>query len=490
MKSSRLRKLLQTLTPKEQKSFRRYVDSPYFNRNPRLLLLLNGLLQQDPAHELDKQTVYQWMYQGAEVFEEQKVYDHTSALYKLLESFLAQQQFEEHAWWKKQFLLRDLIERGEDDAFQRLQKQVRQQLAKADLHQGKPDQYLQRYLLHQEADRYFGRQHVRGLDMQDSLMEASENLDRFYFASKLIHTCEMLNRNNIIKTTYSPPLMKELAQLIQTAPTSYWDIPLIAIYLRIYFTLTESEEEDHYEALVKLLEVKSNHFHVNQARDMYGYALNYCTKQLNRGNQRYLGRIFELYQQLLTKGLLLEEGFLAHWHFKNIATVGIRLKEYEWVFGFLDEYKGIVHPEQRENTYNYNLSVWYYEQKKYHQALQQLQKVSFSDVYYDLSARSLVLKIYYETWEVDSLDYHIKAFQSYLRRNQLVSSYQRKIYQNLLRFVRKLYRLQLSKDPESQTHKLQQLYQESLQNREIADLKWLRTNIQELAKAEQIELQT
>jgi len=414
MKNSRLIRLLKTLTAKELKAFTRYVASPFFNRNERLGILMEALLAQEPEFDLSKKAAFRLMFGKKAPYEEQKVYDHASALFRLLEGFLSYQLYQADMWWEKRLLLHSMMERGQGDHFRRQYRQLVESLETESASHA--ELFLQRFWVSLEADRFFGRQHVRDLDQRDSLPDMVENLDLFYFASKLIYSCEMLNRNNIVNTTYDPPLMKEVASMLEQSTLPYKDVPLIAIYLCIYHSLTDSENEIHYEQLVELLQKESSRFAAHEARDMYGYALNYCTKQLNRGNQGYLGRIFQLYQQLLDKELLLEEGQLAHWHFKNIATVGIRLQEYDWVFQFLDQYREKIHPEQRENTYNYNLSVWYYEQKKYHQALQQLQKVSFSDVYYDLSARSLVLKIYCETSEFDSLDYHLKAFQSYLRR--------------------------------------------------------------------------
>lgn len=475
MEKSRCIRLLKSLTAKEFRAFARYVESPFFNRNPRLISLLSWLQQQNLDEKLNKSDAFQSMFGKGTSFQEQQLYDHLSALLRLLEGFLAYQVYQNQPMVTKRFLMESLLNRNYPALFQRHHVQARKWM---DQHEEESsEKYLQTYFLSKYADEYFGQQRRRGLDEGDSLKEEVESLDIFYMISKLRSSCEMLNRNNIINTTYEPYLVEELCEWLENTPNSYINVPLIGIYYRIYKTLTDSKTETHYEELVRLLDEQSDRLPLALARDLYGYATNYCTKQINRGNQSYLSKIFLLFQDLLKKDILIEDGYLVHWHFKNIATVGLRLKEYDWVLQFLESYKEKIHPEQRDNAYNFNLCVLFYEQDQLTKAMRQLQTVSFSDVYYDLSARSLLLKIYFETEEYDSLLYHIKAFQTYLRRNKQVSGYQRKIYHNLLKLVKKLVKVELQRDPVRAEEMRSLLQKEIMEVREIADLKWLRSKV-------------
>ncbi|MEM7371214.1 MAG: hypothetical protein AAF587_21540 [Bacteroidota bacterium] len=475
MNKARFIRLFKSLSSKENRAFVRYVKSPFFNRNERLVSLLEWLNEQNLDGEINKNDAFRSMFGKNTAFNEQQVYDHLSALQKLLEGFLAYQSYQDQPMIEKRLLMQNLLGRNYPDLFQRHHNQARKWMASQE--QDSPETYLQTFFLSKYADEYFGQQRKRGLDAGDSLREEVENLDIFYMVCKLRSSCEMLNRNNIINTTYEPLMVEEMCEWLESASNPYKEVPLIAIYYRIYKTLTDSQTEAHYEELVKLLDEKSHRFPLALARDLYGYATNYCTKQINSGNQAYLSKIFLLFQDLLKKEILIEDGYLVHWHFKNIATVGLRLKEYEWVLDFLETYKEKIHPEQRENAYNFNLSTLYYQQDQLTLAMRQLQKVSFTDVYYDLSARSLLLKIYYESKEYDSLFYHIKAFQTYLRRNKQVSGYQRKIYHNLLKLVKKLVKIDLQREPVKADEMRRNLLLEIQEIREIADLKWLRTKV-------------
>ena len=86
-----------------------------------------------------------------------------------------------------------------------------------------------------------------------------------------------------------------------------------------------------------------------------------------------------------------------------------------------------------------------YEKEEERQALRVLQTVEFTDVYYGLSARSLLLKIYYEQEDVEALIALFGSFRTYLTRNKLVSAYQREVHQNLIAFTRKAHQLRLNR---------------------------------------------
>ena len=70
---------------------------------------------------------------------------------------------------------------------------------------------------------------------------------------------------------------------------------------------------------------------------MYNYFQNYCIQQINRGERQFLKETFNLFKDQLEKELLLDEyGFLDQWHYKNIVTTAIRLKEMEWTQNFIE----------------------------------------------------------------------------------------------------------------------------------------------------------
>jgi hypothetical protein len=205
--------------------------------------------------------------------------------------------------------------------------------------------------------------------------------------------------------------------------------------------LDGKDPEFHYRELVELLDRNGSQLPVPDLKDGYTYALNFCTQQVNTGKAIYLEELFGLHQVLLEKQLFLESGELSEWVYKNIVTVGCRLKEYDWVRTFIEEYQPLLAASSRLNAYNYNLAYFHYHRSEHEEALTLLRKVEFTDVYYQLNARIILLKSYFESGDFRALDYHLDAFRLFLIRNRKVSEERRRSGLRFIRFTRSLMKL-------------------------------------------------
>ena len=241
-------------------------------------------------------------------------------------------------------------------------------------------------------------------------------------------------------------------------------------------TLTESEDESHFESLKQMLEKHSNKFSAKEARDMYAYAQNYCIKKINSGHSKYLNEIFYLYKELLAKEIILEDGLISPWHFKNIVTTALRLEEFDWVENFIQQYQDNLSKESKENAVNYNIAALHFFRKEYSKALKLLQKVDFTDVYYHLDSKSMLLKTYFELEEHDGLYSLFDTFKIYLRRNKLISDYQKTVYLNLVKYTKKLVKL---KTGFPTIKKITELKDQIKETKQIADLNWLNKKVED-----------
>ena len=136
----------------------------------------------------------------------------------------------------------------------------------------------------------------------------------------------------------------------------------------------------------------------------------------------------------------MTEKFLPQFDYKNIVTIALRMKELSWAKKFIEEYKPWLRKEERENAYTYNLAHWHFHNRDYSKTLSLFQRVEFTDIYYQLDTRSIVLKTYFEQDDAEAFFYQASAFRTYIRRNKLVSDYQRVSYRNFIKFTGQLLR--------------------------------------------------
>lgn len=477
MKSNSLLQLFQHFSAQDLADWKDYLHSPFF-RVPEKLIRLGGYLADCwPEFRQDlvsAETLHAIIYHEEEPFNSQQVYDSLSQLLKQAHSFLIHQSFSDHATLEAPILLRQLSIR---QAGQQLQRQLRSfSSSQSDLlsHQ---DEALTRMLVSHEATVWVARQQAREQDQ--SLEELMRHTDQYYLLSRLKYSCEWLNRSNILPAAeqHSSPLNN--FPPLEAWPDQYFDEPLISLYRYVYRMLRQ-EDADAFYQLTDMLHQYGAIIGTEEAIGLYAYAQNFCIGMINRGEIKYLQNLFELYSSTLAIGLLLEKGELDHRQYKNIVTVGLRLNKYEWVESFLENNKSFLPLKYRENTYVINLASLRYEQKRYHEALGLLQQLEFTDVYYQLTARVMMLKIYFEQGEEEALEHLLDTFRMFLQRNKEISAYQRQIHLNLVRFTKKLHQAQTASyrlsAPKLIT-RLQHLDKQVFENGNITNVGWLHEQI-------------
>ncbi len=481
MHGSKLIKTLKTLSAKEMRQFGEFVHSPLHNKHIKLRSLVDMLQQSYPSFmqkNLAKEAVYAEIFPG-QPYNEHKVTDLMSYLVKLLEDFLAFAYYNEDELLKKQSLLKAFREKGMDKQFVRT-REAAEALQKKNIYRDEHFFYYQ-YLFEREADYFFIRHERRKQD--ESLQRKVDNLDLFYLSAKLKSICEMINRKNIVAGEFEFSMLDELLDYVKRNMDKFENVPAISIYYQVIVTLSTPEGEDHFQHLKQLLAEHSNKFTRQEASAMYGYAQNYCVKCVNNGNLRFLEELFGLYKLQIEQDIF-EGQYVSQWHYKNIVSAALRVGEYDWTAGFIEKFRHKIVPEHRENAYTYNLASYYYGSNNYDKALQLLQSVEFTDVYYHLGAKSMLLKMYYDLDEEESLFSLMDAFKIYLRRNKLISDYQRKVHSNLVRYTKKAFRLKIRMliQPRSvKENDIQALKQQIEMNKEITSLDWLLKRVEELA---------
>jgi len=472
MHSSKLLQLYAALTKKEIKDFQVYLNSDYFNRNEQLKALSSYIAKHADdftSKSLSREYVFKHLFKG-EKFDESKMRYLMSDLTKQLEKFFTLIAFEEDDFQQKLMLSKILQRRNQEKFF----VQTLDELNKSNEKEGLRDSnyFFNQYLIEEISYGFTSEKKNRSID--SSLQEVIDNLEIAYLSKSFKYYCEMLNRSNILQVKYNLNFFDELMKYLVKG--SFNDIPAIKIYLCIYITLKEDDNQENYFELLTQIELHKSLFSKKELRDMYVFAQNYCIKRINKGFSDALNQIFDLYKIIVSNELIYEGNYVSQPDFKNIVTIALRLGEVEWTLQFIEEYKNQLHPDYRENAYTYSKAWIEFAQRNYKDALRLLLKVEFNDVYYHLDSKSLLLKTYFEMNETESLLSLFDAFKIYLKRNKFISEFQYNTYMNFVNVASKLHKVKLGKLAMNQALKT-----ELAQTSPLADLKWINQKIEELS---------
>ena len=205
--------------------------------------------------------------------------------------------------------------------------------------------------------------------------------------------------------------------------------------------------------------------------------VSYCIKKSNQGKNVFLREFFEIAKDLLNKGLLLSTGQLNPGFFRNAVMTSLRIGEYAWTENFINKYSEKLPKEFRTNAVTYNLALVYFYQKKYDKVIPLLQSVEYDELVYNLSSKSILIAVYYELDEDESLMSLMDSFKVYITRHKEIANEKRIHYLNLMKYVRKMLKI-----VPGDTKEIEKIKQEMIEDKKvgIASEKWVYEKLAEL----------
>jgi hypothetical protein len=471
MKGSKLIDVLAALSYKELKKFGQYLESPFLNANDKATELFHILKPHHPEfspEHISKEQVHRQLF-GNIPFNYQQLRHPMSDLTKVLEEYLIYLEFKSHSSEQQHLLAQSYERRSLDKHFtQTIHSTNKIQEAK----QFKDTSYYHNQLVIEEDNyKFTATRDNRAIDT--SLQQLSDNIDIHFLTRKLKYSCEIINRMNVLSVKYDTSFLDAVIAYLKKH--SYEEVPAIHIYYTILLTLQESENQDHYFLLKSMLKANISRFSQLEIRDMYAFLQNYCIRQANLGNAEFLKELFEAYQVLLENEIIFESGHISQFDFKNIVTVALRLEEHVWARTFIEKDHLLLRKDFRTNAYTYNMARLHFAEGNYKQSLRLLLSVEFTDVYYHLDSKALLLKTYYELEDFEPLLSLINTFKVYLKRNKLISEYQRTIYKNMITIVKQFSRLKLGRKIT-----VQQIETQMDEIKQMADATWLKQKLNAL----------
>ena len=383
-----------------------------------------------------------------------------SYLLDLVRQFLILQEGRLEPAEQVPLLLRALRRRGMDDMFE---KTLTAQLSGAEnTHQRDARYHYQQYQLHQER---LESASLRERSSRLNLQPLPDELTVYYVSEMLRHACLASMHEAVAGQAYRLGLLEAILDVVER--DEMLRIPAVAVYYYAYQTLQNPEESEPLERLKTCLNDFSRQFSADEQRVHYLLAINGCIRRMNAGKRAYIREAFDLYRLALQREVLLENGILSGFNYKNIIRLAVALQEQNWAEQFLEKYRPTLHPRERDNMYRYNRAYLFFQQQDYAQAMPLLQQVELDDPLNNLDSRRMLLRSYFELGEWEALESLIQSFSAYLRRQKNLG-YHRVINENLLIFTKKL--LEINK---KDRNALDTLRSELNANTEVAERAWL-----------------
>jgi hypothetical protein len=437
MQGSQLIQLTKALSKRDFRELRKVVRSPYFNQREDVIQLYDYIEKvfNEKLPDFSKEKAFKKLFPNKK-FDDVLMRQLMSYLLKVIEKYLITEGVFQDDLESQLQLTRALRFRNADKLFEKQLLQFSESIDNQGFKNAKYH-YL-KFRIRLEDYTYRAEKKRAG---ELNLQSISNELDYFYVAERMRYASLMHAHQAVTNHLYQQPLLDSTLQYVNIME----DVPpSVFAYYNAYKTLTEPEQTQSFYNLRQLIVEKGSLFPERELRDLYVLATNYCIRRLNNGEKTYGLEALKLYRARMDSNVLLENGILPHYTYKNILMAALKADEYDWAENFLNEFKQYLSEKDRENIFNYNLALFYFRKGKqyYGDAMSLLQIVNLNDVLYNLDARRLLACIYFENNDFQALQSHIESSKIYLHRHKAIG-YGHDSYVNFFRFLEKIQKINM-----------------------------------------------
>ena len=435
MQNTFLLQIFQALSPTEQLTVRKFLQSPVFNIRSDVLTLFDLLVQAQKSgilNTLDKRQLFPQIFPG-QPYHNGNLNHLFAYLTERLEQYLALVEMQRDGLAERLYRVRAFRRRGLAQLFERDAHLLEQE------HADSPHRHAGWHLFnYQLQNEIFSQRIVQRRGGETNLQATVDALGQFFLLENLRWACTAHSLRSLGgPTEYRLPLIEAVREQATSAGT---DQPALALLAHSLRALQDPDDVAAFRQATALLIRHPDLFPAAESRDLYMAAINFCIRRQNRGERDYAREALALYRNALSRGILLENGVLPKYTYNNIHLLAQVTGERDWAYTFLEQYRHHLPAADRDNIFRYNLAIFHYRAGEHGRVLELLRAVEFSEVFINLDVRRMLLKGYYELGEWSVLASLLDSFKAYLRRQKNLG-YHRASYLNLVKFTQKVMRV-------------------------------------------------
>lgn len=468
MIKSRLIEVIKTFSNKEFRELKKWLASPAHNQREDVVLLFDYLSKKENLNKenyLTKEAAFKVIYHK-EKFDDAKMRQVMHFLFKNIEDFLLFSEFSADKLTTTLTLAKIYRSRKLDRSFLKTKKDIEQILQPKDYQS--EDLSFKKYLFQKELYEF---QSVIKRSQDLNLQELTDTFDEVYLSEKLRHGCLINAHKRVYKVEYSEGLLKEILTYIES--NNLQNNPRIGIYFYLYKITSDFSNEDDFFILKEYL-LTSKSFTKTELKEIYLFAINFCISKINQNNKAFIEESYLLYKEGIESNIFIDNNTLSRWTFNNALTTGFSLKKYEWAEDFINKFSKYLKPEYRENYVQYNMARLYFNTKKYEKSMVLVSQYEFKDILVNLSAKTMLLKMYCEQSEFRVLESLLESMRAYIQRKKVLG-YHKSNYKNIIRYTKKLLKV----NPYSKAQK-EKLKAEIETAKPLTEKAWLLKQLSEL----------
>jgi len=423
--------ILKTLSTKELNEFGEFINSPFFNKNEKIIKLFDFLRKYHSAYDspkLTKESVYNHLYPG-KVYKDNEIRRCLSELLKLAKEYLSYVFLNKPGnYQKEKALLAELSTRKLQSLFKHVFDDLEKNFKTAEIEENYFKNMYDLKLARIDYELGIG---IGGLDVELAI-ELLNNCFMHFISHGIIVTLK-LGRNlltqklrsnfdykdSIINKFFEKLDMENFIEEIKDYDTNLHNI-LRIYYLNFLIGCGLDQNDLHYKNFKKLIEENITQFSRFEKFNLMLYLENACSMKINEGKESFYEELQNVHAKMLSSNLYTSDdsNYLHVIAFRKIVETSLYLKKFDWTKTFIEEYSSRLPPDSIEHMKNYAYALLEFSKGEYGKAIEHASKVKFYEFNIKYASKIIKLKSYFELCYFEEIYYSIDSYRHTLKADE------------------------------------------------------------------------
>lgn len=485
MIKSKVSEIIDSFSEEEFKDFGKYVNSPYFNSNRKLIAAYNYFKKYfgDLNNIIcSKESLYKYVFPST-TYRDSETRKLLSGLTKLAEGFMAQKVYDGNGFEKGINLSGMLLAKNLISPAEKIISRLEEMSNKDNINGQQYFYDLMKIQIKKKSIELKKESFQTGNFTEDKI---NNYLLNYFvsFSTKIIQNIMVKQYYNLI--THEQELTKffslfdidKFIEWLESSKPAHYDT--LIMNLCIIKCVNNSYDKNTYTKFKDLLLMnysKYSHFELN---NLFTCLQSIQIKRLRENDPDALFELFSVNNLILKHNAyaFYPGGNMPYSIFVTMVTIGINCNNNEWVKNFIDKYTPLLQEKHRQSLYNFAMAELAYKTDTTARALEYTSKIEFEGFFMKHEVNILKLKIYYDENDFISIHYLLDSYKKLIEGNKFVGDLQYDIYSGFLKVYSELVKLKENKDVTSAGLLIKKI--ENMTN--LQSKEWLTEKLQELIK--------
>jgi len=408
------------------KSFRDFVDSPYFNSNKKVKILFEIIYSARPdfnSKKLEMKNLLAKLFPGKESTSAQALKNLFSELSGLVKEFITHNSLKRNEYVQETLYADELfyISKYKEGA-----KHAETMLAKLKKEEIFSAQYFEAYtkVLNNMSRFYY---------MENRSYDATELGVKLYeiFLLKMVYDFIDLKNGvgqydrsekgasipEFIFTFEDNFNLKEIIEGLKKHDAKHSDV--LDIYYSLYMMMNEENNSKIFSSAKDKIYKNLDKFSYEEKYFLYTALVNYIYTGLGIENPAYFKEAFEIIKFFLERGVYKYPGspYMVNLNYENIYSCSTFAEDHKWTEDFLTEYKEYLNPDHRDIVYHKIMADFTLGRGRNDDALMHINSYKANDIYEKLNIKLYIIIIFYEKGDLERSLYEFDNLVHYFSYN-------------------------------------------------------------------------